>query len=316
MIQKFLTYIQGERRSSSHTLRAYRHDIESFMLFLNVSPESFELSSIHPEDIREWLVESPENVDSKSTSINRRLSSLRSFFGWAHAKGYIPNNPASNVRSLKNGRRLPSFVSQGAMVRLAQECAIEDLHEDFTATRNNLIILTFYTTGIRLSELHGIQWNDFSNNFKSLKVRGKGDKERIVPIIEPLKDAILRYQEKIKEEKIWRSEVKFLFLSRIGEPLSKSMIYKIVRGQLTQAKIQGRKSPHVLRHTFATHLLNGGADMRDIQELMGHSSLQSTQIYTHSSIAHLESAYLTAHPRAKQNDSKKATEPKIDLDEP
>ncbi len=202
------------------------------------------------------------------------------------------------------------------MVRLAQECGLEDLHEDFTATRNNLIILTFYTTGIRLSELHGIQWNDFSNNFRSLKVRGKGDKERIVPIIEPLKDAILRYEEKIKEEKIWRSEVNFLFLSRNGEPLSKSMIYKIVRGQLTQAKIQGRKSPHVLRHTFATHLLNGGADMRDIQELMGHSSLQSTQIYTHNSITHLQSAYFSAHPRAKQKDSKTAIEPKIDLDEP
>ncbi len=300
MIEKFLQYIESERRSSPHTLRAYRTDLESFLHYLGVKPKSFNPAAIHPEDIREWLVSRTESGSTKSNSINRTLSTLRSFFGWAMAKGHIERDPTSQVKSLKVGRRLPTFVSEGRMSEVVEQGVQGEAEWDFVERRNALIIKFFYGTGIRLSELQGVTLDDFSDQMRLLKVRGKGDKERLVPIVTELRRELNDYLAKIRETKIWKSGNKFLFLSQRGEPLSQNMIYRIVRRELTEAKVQGRKSPHVLRHTFATHLLNAGADMRDIQELLGHSSLQATQIYTHNSISHLQEAYKAAHPRTKK----------------
>ncbi len=302
MITSFLQYIESERRSSPHTLRAYRGDLESFLYFIKVDATSFDIEAITSEDIREYLVELSQDSNTKTSSINRRLSTLRSFFRWAMAKGHIERNPSSTIKSLKMGRRLPTFVSEGRMAGVVEKCGEQSEEQDFITMRDALIVMMFYATGIRLSELQGVKFSDFSNENHTLKVRGKGDKERLVPIITPLRHEIARYEQKIKDENIWNSQQNSLFLSRRGEPLSVSMIYRIVRRSLSEAKVQGRKSPHILRHTFATHLLNGGADMREIQELLGHSSLQATQIYTHSSIAHLQSAYKAAHPRNKRSE--------------
>lgn len=303
MIPQFLQYIESESRCSHHTLRAYRTDLVSFLHYMDLSIDDFDPKVIASDDIREWLVSRSEHSSTKSSSINRSLSTLRSFFGWALSKGHIDRDPTSKVKSLKMGRRLPSFVSEGKMSSLIEQqreqSETHDQPRDFIEQRNALIILMFYATGIRLSELQGVKVRDFSDDFRHLKVRGKGDKERIVPIVTELRREIKSYFNKIKDENIWKSEVNSLFLSRRGEALSVNMIYRIVRRELNEAKVQGRKSPHVLRHTFATHLLNGGADMRDIQDLLGHSSLQATQIYTHSSIAHLQSAYQSAHPRTR-----------------
>ncbi|MFR9526713.1 MAG: tyrosine-type recombinase/integrase [Rikenellaceae bacterium] len=301
MINKFLQYIESERRSSPHTLRAYRTDLESFLHYLDLKPASFDPALIHSEDIREWLVSRTESGTTKSNSINRALSTLRSFFGWAMAKGHIERDPTAQVKSLKVGRRLPTFLSEGRMNGVVEQGKPQSPDWDFVECRNALIIKMFYGTGIRLSELQGITLDDFSDQMRLLKVRGKGDKERLVPIVTELRREINDYLEKIRGSKIWKSGNKFLFLSQRGEALSQNMIYRIVRGELAAAKVQGRKSPHVLRHTFATHLLNAGADMRDIQELLGHSSLQATQIYTHNSISHLQEAYKAAHPRTKRN---------------
>lgn len=300
MIVQFLRHIESERRCSPHTLKAYRRDLESFLHYLNLEEAEFNPARITHEDIREWLVSRAEHSSTKSSSINRSLSSLRSFFGWARAKGIIERDPTTNVKSLKGARRLPNFVSEERMSGVVEQCAAtSEVAPTFIEQRNALIVMMFYATGVRLSELQGIRLSDFSEDRGQLKVRGKGDKERIVPIVTELRRELLLYEEKIKSDKIWKSGIDSLFLSQRGEALSANMIYRIVRSRLGEAKIHGRKSPHVLRHTFATHLLNAGADMREIQELLGHSSLQATQIYTHSSIKHLQGAYAAAHPRTQ-----------------
>ncbi|MFI3279222.1 MAG: tyrosine-type recombinase/integrase [Rikenellaceae bacterium] len=302
MIPQFLQFYQSERRCSHHTLRAYRADLESFLHYLDLSEESFDPARITAEDVREWLVDRSEHSSTKSSSINRSLSTLRSFFRWALSKGFIERDPTTTVKSLKVGRRLPSFISERRMSEVVDEMKSEGKELSFIEQRDALIILLFYATGIRLSELTGIEWQDFSSDRRTLKVRGKGDKERLVPIVTELRREIDSYEAKLKAQNIWRSEINSLFLSHRGAPLSANMIYRVVRRELGNAAVQGKKSPHVLRHTFATHLLGAGADMRDIQELLGHSSLQATQIYTHSSIAHLQSAYASAHPRTKKGE--------------
>ncbi len=299
MIEQFLTYIESERRSSPHTLSAYRRDLECFLQYLGVESSQFDITLISNEDIREWLVARSESGGVSSSTINRELSAVRSIFRWAHSRGIIKRNPTRGIKSFKVGRRLPTFVPETRMSDVIDRCAEEDASGEFIRQRNALIIIMFYATGLRLSELRGVRLSDFSGDGRSLKVRGKGDKERIVPILDELREEIERHIDKIKELKIWKDQENFLFLSHRGGQLSTNMIYRIARSELQASKVKGRKSPHVLRHSFATHLLNSGADMRDIQELLGHSSLQSTQIYTHSSISHLQRVYDQAHPRSR-----------------
>ncbi len=299
MITQFLSYLESERRLSPHTLRAYRRDLESFLLSMEVLNPAFRLEEITSDDVREWLVERSDSSVS-TTTINRELSSLRTFCRWAASRKKIEHNPTANIKQLRRGRRLPSIVPQSRMHNVV-ESAQKELKEgddDFCRERNSLIILLFYATGIRLSELRGVCLGDFSYDYSTLKVLGKGDKERIVPLVPSIRDAVREYAEKLLAQKIWKSEKKSLFLSRRGDTLSSNMIYRIVREHLSAEGVKGRKSPHVLRHTFASQLLNAGADMRDIQELLGHSSLKATQIYTHSSFAHLKKIYESAHPRS------------------
>ncbi len=302
MIPQFLQFFESERRCSHHTLRAYRADLVSFLHYFDLSEEQFDPALITAEDIREWLVDRSERSSTKSSSINRSLSTLRTFFRWALSKGFIECDPTATIKSLKVGRRLPSFISEGRMSEVVAHSKSSGRELSFTEQRDALIVLMFYATGIRLSELTGIEWRDFSSDRRTLKVRGKGDKERLVPLVTELRREIEAYEAKLKAQNIWRSEINSLFLSHRGTPLSANMIYRVVRDKLGEGQVQGKKSPHVLRHTFATHLLGAGADMRDIQELLGHSSLQATQIYTHSSIAHLQSAYASAHPRTKKEE--------------
>ena len=209
----------------------------------------------------------------------------------------LTQNIFLRIHSLKTSRRLPAFVPESRMTGIVSECEFDS--DRFTTERNSLIVLLLYACGLRLAELVGIDRTDFSADYTSLRVRGKGDKERIVPVMEFVREKILHYIELIERQNICKSSEKALILTQKGKRISRSVVYRVVREELGRGGVQGKRSPHVLRHTFATHLLNGGADMREIQELLGHASLQATQVYTHNSIARLREIYNKAHPREK-----------------
>ena len=297
MLDEFIRYIEAERRYSPLTIRNYRHDVEQFLAGSGIPDTPSGLQAVTTDDIRAWILHRTEEDGIGAASMNREVSSLRSFFRWLLVQGVVTHNVVQSVSSLKTARRLPAFVPESRMNGIVNECGFDtDL---FDRERNSLIILLLYTCGLRLAELIGIDRNDFSDDGSSLRIRGKGDKERLVPILEPVREKISHYLGLIERQNICKSSEKALFLTHKGKRISRTTVYRIVRAELDRGGVQGKKSPHVLRHTFATHLLNGGADMREIQELLGHASLQATQVYTHNSIARLREVYAKAHPREK-----------------
>lgn len=297
MLTEFIRYLSAERRYSPLTVRNYKHDVEQFLAWLDCDESRFDLRSVTTEQIREWIIFRTEEGKLSAGSMNREVASLRAFFRWLHRTGAVEKDIFRMISTLKTSRRLPAFVPESRMTTIVSECGPDS--EDFLTERNSLIILMFYACGLRLAELVGIDRSDFSADYTSLRVRGKGDKQRMVPILEFLREKILHYLGLIERQNICISSEKALFLTHKGKRISRSVVYRTVQEELTRAGVQGKKSPHVLRHTFATHLLNGGADMREIQELLGHASLQATQVYTHNSIARLREIYAKAHPREK-----------------
>ena len=297
MLDEFIRYIEAERRYSPLTIRNYRHDVEQFLAGSGIPDTPSGLQAVTTDDIRAWILRRPEEDGIGAATTNREVSSLRSVFRWLLVQGVVTHNIVQSVTSLKTARRLPAFVPESRMNGIVNECGFDtDL---FDRERDSLIILLFYTCGLRLAELIGIDRDDFSDDGSSLRIRGKGDKERLVPILEPVREKISHYLGLIERQNICKSSEKALFLTHNGKRISRTTVYRIVRAELDRGGVQGKKSPHVLRHTFATHLLNGGADMREIQELLGHASLQATQVYTHNSIARLREVYAKAHPREK-----------------
>ncbi len=290
-VNQFIRYLQTERRSSVHTLLAYQKDIQSFSAFLK---EQFELDS--PEDasnemVRSWVV---DLMDKKfaPVSVNRKISSLKAYYNYLIKLGIIGNTPMQNIHSLKRGSPLPVYVDQDKMHTLLGEMLPGD---DFASLRNRLVILILYATGIRLSELLTLKTSsiDFAGN--RLKVLGKRNKERIIPFSVKMKGEMQAYI-KVKE-KTFPMAGEWLIVSNKGEKAYPKLIYRIVHNALT-GYTATRKSPHVLRHTFATHLMNNGASLNAIKDLLGHADLSATQIYTHTSIEQLKSIYSQAHPRA------------------
>lgn len=296
MLTDFIRYLETERRYSPLTVRNYRHDLQQFLSWLGNGSE-VDPRDITTEQVRDWILFRSEQGRLGAASLNREVSSLRAFFRWMLLTGAIGRDIMRPIRSLKTAHRLPAFVPESRIGGIVEECETDSA--DFTEERNSLVILMLYTCGLRLAELIGIDRDDFSGDFTSLRVRGKGDKERIVPILEFVREKILCYLGLIERQNICNSTEKALFLTLKGKRISRSVVYRTVQQELDNANVQGKKSPHVLRHTFATHLLNGGADMREIQELLGHASLQATQVYTHNSIARLREVYRKAHPREK-----------------
>ena len=297
MLDEFIRYLEAERRYSPLTIRNYRHDVEQFLAGSGIPDTPAGVQNATTDDIRAGILHRTEEDGIGAASMNREVSSLRSFFRWLLVQGVVTHNVVQSVSSLKTARRLPAFVPESRMSRIVNECGFDS--EEFDRERDSLIILLFYTCGLRLAELIGIDRDDFSDDGSSLRIRGKGDKERLVPILEPVREKISHYLGLIERQNICKSSEKALFLTHKGKRISRTTVYRIVRAELDRGGVQGKKSPHVLRHTFATHLLNGGADMREIQELLGHASLQATQVYTHNSIARLREVYAKAHPREK-----------------
>ncbi len=298
MINSFTTYLEAERRYSPGTVRNYRRDIGEFIAYLDLGdPGDFRPALVTSDDIRGWVVSLSDERKLAPHSVNCKIVSLHSFFKWMRATGIIAKDPCFGIRRLRAPKRLPVWIPEKKMgeitAHLFDGCASDDPAE----RRDALIVLLFYSCGIRLAELAGIDAGDVADDFRSIRVHGKGDKTRVVPLPAPTAAILKRYMDDFFGAKIWISDKKPLFLTEKGEPLSRTAIYNVVRAELERAGVQGKRSPHVLRHTFATHLLDGGADMREIQELLGHTSLAATQVYTHNSIARLKRVYAGAHPR-------------------
>lgn len=297
MLSEFIHYLEAERRYSPLTIRNYRRDIERFIAWLDMTESSFDPRQITTDDVRAWIIARSEQGKIGAAAMNREISSLRALFRWLLRTGVVSHDIMKPIRSLKTPKRLPAFVPESRMKGIVRTC--EEETGSFIEDRNALIIMMLYTCGLRLAELVGIDTDDFSDDFTSLRIRGKGDKERIVPILECVREKILYHLEEIRRQNICVSGEKALFLTLKGKRIPRITVYRIVQRELAQGNVQGKKSPHVLRHTFATHLMNGGADLREIQELLGHASLQATQVYTHNSIAKLREVYTKAHPREK-----------------
>ena len=300
MIEAFVTYIQTEKRYSALTVRNYRHDIESFTAWCasnaDIPLENFDPTKVTAEDIREWIVYRMEHDKVSASSMNRELSSLRSFYRYLRRQGAVTQDIFSRITTLRTPKKLPSFVPETRMQNLLDDIREESDSGDFAEQRNALIISLFYSCGLRLAELQGIHFGDFSADGATLLVRGKGDKHRMIPVLPELAERVEAYKTTLETMGFPTSADANVIVSQRGKSLSRSAIQKVVKDKLEGANVQGKKSPHILRHTFATHLMNKDADMRDIQELMGHSSLKTTQCYTHNSIAQLQEIYKRAHP--------------------
>jgi integrase/recombinase XerC len=284
---QFLNYIQVEKRFSKHTLIAYEQDLDQFTTFATIKTAN-EWNEVNHQLIRAWMVELLEAGQSNRT-VNRKLSCLRSFFKWGKNNALISTDPMVKVRGPKTEKRLPQFVKQSELVNER----IGDLFADnFEGTRDRLMIELFYQTGIRLSELLTLKEVDIAPTH--IKVLGKRNKERLIPIGVKLFERIQRYR--ILKPTGTDSQ-NLLFVKRDGVKLSAKFVYRKINLYLGSVTTVQKKSPHVLRHTFATHLLNNGAGLETLKELLGHANLSATQVYTHNSFAQINSIYSQAHPR-------------------
>lgn len=296
-VQKFLNYIQYEKRYSIHTVDAYKRDLKQFFDYML---ENFQLTdtdnkSITHQQIRSWL-SSLINNDINTRSVNRKISTLKAYFAFLLKGETITINPMQKIISPKMSKKVTAYVEEESLNSMLDE---EELKQGYSENRNYLIMEILYETGIRLSELINIKVQDIDIHNLTIKVLGKRNKERIIPITNILKDKIKQYLESKEKEIVTNSEKEnYLFLTKKGKKIYPNFVYRIVFYYLSKITTNKKKSPHVLRHTFATHMLNHGADLNAIKEILGHSSLNATQVYSHSSLSKLKTIYKQAHPRA------------------
>ncbi|HVS91838.1 MAG TPA: tyrosine-type recombinase/integrase [Mucilaginibacter sp.] len=293
-LERFIHYIQYEKRYSPHTVSAYQSDLEQFFAFLS----QFEISPDSPADvayqhIRSWMVHLME--DKTARSVNRKIATLRKYFKFLLREGVITSNPASKIQSPKTVKHLPVVVEDEKLSAMLNDTEI--FAGDFAGTRDKLVIEILFGTGIRLSELVGLKEGGLNLFDNTIKVLGKRNKERIVPVNHELKQLLEKYLELKKSENFNNNSLTLIVTNKGTEAYPK-FIYLIVQRYLSHISTQDKKSPHVLRHTFATTLLNRGADLNAIKELLGHANLSATQVYTHNSVERLKSIYKQAHPKA------------------
>ncbi len=293
-INGFINYITNEKRFSIHTVKAYQTDLNQFVRFLKEDLELTSLEKTTHQEIRSWifyLLEKGENT----RSVNRKISTLKTFYKYLLRNKYVNINPMDKIIAPKQSKRLPSFIDESDMETLL---TVVEYPETFDGARNKAIIETFYALGVRLSELINMQYKDIEFSERNIRIMGKGNKERIIPfgpnLDNCLKNYFTYYEKNIKP----LQQNSFVFVNKKGNKLYPMYIYRIIKKHIEMVSNVEQKSPHVIRHTFATHLLNQGADINAIKELLGHSSLAATQVYTHTSIGKLKEIYKTAHPRA------------------
>lgn len=288
----FEHYLKYEKRSSKHTVEAYLSDIAQFKQYLHLEYSINELIEVNHQHIRSWVVSLIEQ-DHASTSINRKISSLKAFFRYYKKLGHISANPLNKVISPKGAKRLPQFVDEAGMEKLFDQ---KFFTEDFQGVRDKVIIELFYNTGIRLAELINLKEVQVDLTGETIKVLGKRNKERVIPISSHFA-AILHDYISLKKQQNFPNQSEFLIVSNLGQKVYEKLVYRIVNHYLGMVTTINKKSPHILRHTFATHMLNRGAELNSIKEILGHSSLAATQVYTHNSIEKLKDVHKKAHPK-------------------
>ena len=299
-VEQFITVLEAERRYSAHTIEGYRHDIYAFLSWLEVDAENFDAESITRDNITDWAIYLFEKQGLKATSVNRYLASLRSLWSWLRKSGYTQRDIMRGISTFKPPKRLPTFVPDSRMMDVVAELKDDIESNDSERLRDALIVLLIYTCGLRLSELVEANCEDVAADFSSIRVMGKGGKQRVQPIVKSLGEILKKYFSQNSSQNICIGQKKALILSQKGERINRRAVQRIVERKLKCSGVQGKTSPHVLRHTFATHLLNDGADLREIQELLGHSSLRATQVYTHADFEQLKDIYRSAHPRESE----------------
>lgn len=292
-IEHFLGYLKFQKRYSPHTIISYKNDLSAFFDFLQQQFEETQLSEIKTTFIRSWLA-GLKQQDMNAKSINRKISTLKSFFKYQLRQQTISVSPMTAIISPKISKRLPQFVDKKDITTLLTHVEFPDTWEGKT---ERLILQLFYNTGIRQAELVGLKETDISKSNSSIKVLGKGNKERIIPVNNHLMNQMHEYM--IDKRKLHElNDKKFLLVTGTGKKLYPRYVYNAVNKYLAMVTTIDKKSPHVLRHTFATHLMNGGADLNAVKELLGHSSLAATQVYTHNTIEKLKDIHKKAHPKA------------------
>lgn len=292
----FLNYMQYEKRASAHTITAYHKDIEQFFDYLQMYYPDLDIPQISHLQIRSWVVSMLSNgLTPRST--NRKLSALTSYFKYLRKYHHITHDPMLKVTAPKVGKRLPTVVEEQQMTQLFEQV---EFGTDFIGQRNRLILEILYNTGVRRSELVQLTIDNIDLARQQIKVLGKGNKERLIPFGKSLTNAIIVYLQ-LRTQTFPQTDSRHLLLNKKGEHVTPQLVYQVVKKYLSAVTTAEKRSPHVLRHSFATHLADNGADINAIKKLLGHANLSATQIYTHNSIEKLKRVYEQAHPKAKKN---------------
>lgn len=295
IVEGFIDYIQKEKRFSAHTVLAYSKDLDQFTHHISENLEITSIEEVDHHDIRSWIVSILEDDKLQATSVNRKISCLRSFFKYMIRNTIVEKNPMAKITSLKTKKKLPLFLEQKQMENLLDQM---EFGEDFSGVRDKLIIELLYCTGMRRAELIGLKSSNVNSAKQEIKVLGKRNKERIIPLSQASLDLVSAYYKLRIEEFGSNQKNEFLLIDDAGKQMSDGFVYRKVNRYLRLVTTIEKKSPHILRHTFATHMLNNGADLNAIKELLGHANLSATQVYTHNSIDKLTQIYKQAHPRA------------------
>ena len=290
--QVFIDYLRFEKRLSPHSVLAYSTDLDQFYVYLKNVYSLEDIKEVNHPMIRSWIVSLMENKIS-ARSVNRKISTLKSYYKYLLREKVLEINPMNKIQSPKNPKRLPVFVEESKMNALIEDVQFND---DFVGRRDLLIIELLYSTGMRRIELVNLKETDINFRNSTVKVLGKRNKERLIPLSPGIIDLIKEYIA--QRNKAIDPKDDYLFLTEKGNHIYPGAVYRIVKGSLEKVTTLAKKSPHVLRHTFATHLLNNGANLNAIKELLGHANLAATQIYTHNTIEKLKSVYSKAHPKA------------------
>ncbi len=286
----FLDYLRFEKRYSQHTIISYQNDLEQFFDFIIADFDAPALQNINAAMVRTWLARLKEkNLTSKS--INRKISTLKSFFKFLMREGLIEATPMGIINAPKSAKRLPVYIEEKDIKTLFEYV---EFSNDWKGQTEKLILQLFYNTGMRVSELINLKQNQLDVAYSHIKVLGKGNKERIIPVNQELLNAIMNYLN----NRPGGVQTGHIFVTEKGRPLYARQVYNLVKKNLALVTTVKKKSPHILRHSFATHLTNNGADLNAVKELLGHSSLAATQVYTHNSIEKLKAVFKKAHPKA------------------